>query len=70
MRITASKSLRATKLETSELNKVGGGRGTCCGVAIHCSNCGGTAAIASLGGYDPYSLWFAYTCPNCYAAYA
>jgi hypothetical protein len=35
-----SRPLRAKKLETSKLNKVGGGRGTCCGAYIHCANCG------------------------------
>jgi hypothetical protein len=32
--------LRAKKLESPALNKVGGGRGTCCGVYVHCDVCG------------------------------
>jgi hypothetical protein len=40
MRIATSKPLRAHNLNASELNKAAGGRGTCCGIFMHCGNCG------------------------------
>ena len=63
MNITLPKPLRAKKLQTPALNKVGGGRGTCCGVYVHCDNCGGLTYNALA--YCGMRAWYGTSCSNC-----
>ena len=58
MKPTTKRTLQATSLDTEQLRQASGGRGTLCGVLMHCDSCGyGWNADAS-GSYGA-------ACPNC-----